>query len=1155
MNARLSIALALLAAGCGYVSKADFEERRDVDQDGLAAEGFENDGDPFDCNDGDPNVGGSRVWLRDEDKDGYGPTELSVFSCEAPEGYVAPDETDCDDLDARRFPGNVEVCDGVDNDCNRVTDEDLTATLYLDLDGDGAGLSTSGSKQCLDAEGWVVDGTDCDDSATTGPVRFNGNPEICDGIDNDCDTEIDDGLAKVRQYPDGDGDGHGDEDSLGVEHCEGLVLAGFVVDNTDCDDELATVFVGADERCDGVDTNCDRTLPADESDTDGDGYVECDFSAEAWSGPPNVIGSDDCGPTNRFANPDAVEVCDNADNNCDGAIDEEGGEITYQSWYVDLDGDDFGTGDGESRCSDPGVGYASVGGDCDDDHLTVFPGAKVERCDGVDTDCDGTVAVEEEDGDGDGYIGCLRDAAGWFDGPLPPYAADCDNAEAKAFPTNPEVCDGIDNDCVGGVDSPLTQVLWFIDADLDGYGDRFQAPTSNCGIALAGRVNNSGDCDDEDPDIHLGAEERCFLDEAMTKVDEVDSDCDGRTNDDDAIDATPYYRDRDGDKFGDKSDVQYDCAPDPLAGRVRDNTDCDDNDVDGELRYPGQIETCNNYDSDCDGVVDDNPVAPFPSGNLYYFDYDLDGFGDDGVRSCTLGGGYVEPAGDCRDDNPVVHPGAPELPSDGIDGDCDGDADGSGMSAAIVVSGVTSAAGRLGSQVAKAGNGRLLVSAPAHNSGAGAVYLLDVPTASDAVTALARTTFVGRPGAQLQTRGDSGVDLTGDGEPDFVLVDYRGDDSVVIVPGPVPVGTVDPFATGTGTICPTPSAPTCPIVIASTSAHPLLRVEPVPSLTADQHADLLVSTQLGPGATSAFTCNSTTLYRGSVNLFDGPFVPGTSRTIAQKFASMEGISVEHWTGTPYFIDSLSILGGTGDVNGDGRDDVAFGAPWGPPVANSADWCTAAGRVIIVLGPIFSGAMTPSLVVSGNPDGQYGDYSKFGSAVSLRHDVSGDGRVDLLVGATGVPDQNYGPPGALYAVSGTTLFPTQGSPLTGTRAIGTLEHSAYFDSTRSAFGAMFDLGDIDGDGTLEWIGNARTAGRASLLGGYSPTRPSLYWPGQRTVASNDLLTWTHGSVIDRSVIVPADGAACGAVAHGSGASLSGDGAVYVFPGSAIYAACQ
>ena len=162
---------------------------------------------------------------------------------------------------------------------------------------------------------------------------------------------------------------------------------------------------------------------------------------------------------------------------------------------------------------------------------------------------------------------------------------DCDDADPARFPSAAEVCDGKDNDCDGTVDEGAI-TTWYVDADGDGYGnsglslDRCQAP--------ANFVNRGGDCNDADPTTFPGRTEVC---------DARDNNCDGTI--DEGVKST-FYRDADGDGFGDPRNAATTCQI-PASGFVAVMGDCDDSRADAN---PQAMETCNNRDDDCDGVVD-----------------------------------------------------------------------------------------------------------------------------------------------------------------------------------------------------------------------------------------------------------------------------------------------------------------------------------------------------------------------------------------------------------------------------------------------------------------------------------------------------------------------------------------------------------------------
>jgi hypothetical protein len=227
-------------------------------------------------------------------------------------------DVDCDDNDPNNFPGNAEVCDGQDNDCDTQADEGLT----FDVDGDGH--STPGS--CEGAR------DDCDDND---PDRYPGNTEVlCNAVDENCN-----GAADDDQNVDGDP----------VSYCNG-----------DCDDNDLARYPGNTEvLCNAVDENCNGAAD-DDQNADGDPVSYC---------------NGDCDDNDPARYPGNTEVlCNAVDENCNSAADN----------------DQNADGDPVSYCS----------GDCDDADGSNFPG-NTEICDGQDNDCDGTVD-EGFDDDWDG---------------------------------------------------------------------------------------------------------------------------------------------------------------------------------------------------------------------------------------------------------------------------------------------------------------------------------------------------------------------------------------------------------------------------------------------------------------------------------------------------------------------------------------------------------------------------------------------------------------------------------------------------------------------------------------------------------------------------------------------------------------------------------
>ncbi len=242
--------------------------------------------------------------------------------------------------------------------------------------------------------------------------------------------------------------------------------------------------------------------PADSgsADADGDGYGE----------------PDDCDDADAGIHPGADEICDGADNDCDGDVDEDGA-LDAPSWYADSDGDGFGDeASVVAACAQPS-GHVDNATDCDDGDGAVNPGAD-ELCDGVDNDCNGETDEDEAkdaatwyaDTDGDGFGDSANSAVDCYQpkGYVAYGAAtDCDDSDAAVNPGASEVrCDDVDDDCDGGANDH--------DLDLDGYaamecgGDDCDDDDAELNPADADKDQFStcqADCDDTDGTLYPGA--------------------------------------------------------------------------------------------------------------------------------------------------------------------------------------------------------------------------------------------------------------------------------------------------------------------------------------------------------------------------------------------------------------------------------------------------------------------------------------------------------------------------------------------------------------------------------------------------------------------------------------------------------------------------
>lgn len=237
--------------------------------------------------------------------------------------------------------------------------------------------------------------------------------------------------------------------------------------------------------------------------------------------------------------------------------------------------------------------------DCNDNDASIYPNAP-ELCDNVDNNCNGQTDENAEkfpfwvDTDHDGF----GDAAVQIDScafTVPAgYAAnpfDCDDTNADIYPGATEFCDGKDNNCDGAIDENFPLIVYYSDADGDGYGDGLSTFATCQTTAPTGYTDNADDCDDMDANVHPGATEFC---------DGIDNNCDGTA--DEGFPVITYYNDADNDGFGDNNTTIDTCGLVPPAGYVPGGEDCDDNNA---AVYPSALEILDGFDNDCNGLIDD----------------------------------------------------------------------------------------------------------------------------------------------------------------------------------------------------------------------------------------------------------------------------------------------------------------------------------------------------------------------------------------------------------------------------------------------------------------------------------------------------------------------------------------------------------------------
>ena len=620
---------------------------------------------------------------------------------------LSPDTADCAPLDEAVFPSAEELCDGKDNNCNFIADEG-----FIDTDSDGW-------KDCIDEdddEDGVSDEADC---APLDPAIHLGALEICDGVDNDCDNDVDEGHPDLNQDgiadcmdDDMDGDGinndqdncpavanpqqeNADQDSLGDvcdDDKDGDSIPNGVDNCTDVKNTLQTDTEndGLGDACDpdmdndnieNDDDNCPLVNNPGQEDADDDGIGDACEDDLDGDGTPD---SKDCAPENPAVYPGAAEECDGVDNNCNSAIDEGYKDSDFDGVKDCIDGDDDDDGDPDET-------------DCAPMDAKVHQAA-AEECDGVDNNCDDKVD------EGFGMVQCGK-------GQCAHGVPACENGTSQVCDpydgAAQETCDGQDNDCDGLTDEDLG--------------------STNCGL---GKCNHTvANCVNGTPnqcDPKAGA-----IDEIC---DGIDNDCDAKTDEElgqlacgkgQCFHTVPACL----------GGVEQEC--DPLAGALTEVCDGADNDCDGDTDEElGQTECgmgnclhtvdncangvqqlcnpmqgaageiCDAADNDCDGLVDEDlGTASCGKGECFHtvsvckeglpqqcepmegaldetcdgLDNNCNGFTDEDLGSTTCGLGVCEhTVANCSNGMPQVcdpMAGKDEEGCDGLDNDCNGETD------------------------------------------------------------------------------------------------------------------------------------------------------------------------------------------------------------------------------------------------------------------------------------------------------------------------------------------------------------------------------------------------------------------------------------------------------------------------------------------------
>ncbi len=487
-------------------------------------------------------------WYQDSDGDGIGDSAVVQLACHAPAGFVGVGG-DCNDSDSSVAPGQPELCNAVDDNCDGQLDEGFPQqTLYVDSDGDGFGTDGTGSTTCL-RNGFSRVGADPDDSRA---AVYPGSPERCDnGSDDDTDGLVDcedadcfrhqvcatatTGWAatvhagegdlvrrsEVWQCPDpavcGQDRGAVVRDLAMLGRIDGTVRF-FDASTQTCSWELWAVAASHTvQRTTGATASGAVTFQSSATLTAPDALTRSQFAFE----------------------PDSASSASDPTPNCVAAEAPDGllpTDLTPHGWQWGAQPPWYG---GLGPVTAPFVGPE----DCGDGCAVHWSGQRIDRlvpigATGVCADGDPVVVYQDSDGDGwgrpdRGRASCFEGEPGWV-----PRTGDCDDGEARVHAHRPEQpWDDIDNDCDpttldgdadgdgfaaasrGGIDCDdgnpaiVPTGTWFTDADGDGFG---VVPLCTW---QPGSASLPGDCDDSNPAVNPDAIEVC--------ADPVDDDCNG----------------------------------------------------------------------------------------------------------------------------------------------------------------------------------------------------------------------------------------------------------------------------------------------------------------------------------------------------------------------------------------------------------------------------------------------------------------------------------------------------------------------------------------------------------------------------------------------------------------------------------------------------